>query len=142
MGSSRYSAMQQQPMRCRICELPIWLGALGIRVSGGSLHFSMGRVMMESDPILSEADTWGVVESFIIWRGRLLLRIEASHGVVDSSIAEFPRQVGHIVDRDRYSGRASLKRRVRYEHVEQSGMTRCHNFNRLGYFCNGQGILP
>lgn len=52
------------------------------------------------------------------------LRIEASHGVVGSSIAELPWQVGHNVDCDKYSGRALSERRLWYEHVEQSGMIR------------------
>lgn len=59
---------------------------------------------MESDLVLSQVDTWGIAEIFIIWRGRLLLRIEANSGVVGSSIAKLPMQVGHGVDCDRYSG--------------------------------------
>lgn len=73
---------------------------------------------MDGDPILSQANICGVAETFVIWRVRMLLRIEASRGVVDSSIAELPLLVGHSADRDRYSGQALPERRVWYEHVE------------------------
>ena len=73
---------------------------------------------MEGDPSFSQDDTWGVTETFLTWQGRSLFRIEANRGVVDSSIIELLWQVGHCVDREGYSGRALLERRVRYEHVE------------------------
>lgn len=87
------TATQRQPVRSGSCELQVWLGDSRIWLTSGSFHLSIGKVTMEGDPILSQANTWGVTETFIIWRGRWLFRIGAKHGVISTGIAEFPWQI-------------------------------------------------
>ena len=42
-------------------------------------------VRITDELIHSQANTWGITETFIIGRGILLLRIGASHGVIGTS---------------------------------------------------------
>lgn len=81
-------------------------------------------VRIAGDLVHSQADTWGITEVFIIWQDRLLLRIGANHGAIGFGIAESLGQVGHNLNHHTYYGRELQDRRLWYEHVGQSVMTR------------------
>ena len=55
----------------------------------------MSGVMAENDLVHSWVDTWGFMEAFIVWRGRislLLHRFRVSFGWVGFGIMEMPGQ--------------------------------------------------
>ena len=101
-----------QAVRIGSCGLPVWLWDPGIQWGGGITHFSASRVGRTGDLIHSQADPWGITEALTIWRGILLLRIGANHGVLGTGIVELLWQVGPSLDHHIYYDQELRERRL------------------------------
>lgn len=75
----------------------------------------MSIVRIVGDPVHYEVDTWGIIEVFIIWRGKWLFKIGANHGMIGTSVAKSPWQVEFSLDHHVYYGRELQEGRSWYE---------------------------